>query len=180
MQICSLCSKEYPDTIRVCHLSHCSFCGSTKIQKNERFSGIDIPTLIILGGFFAILFVGIFMDKIQDLIVILAIMLGFLIITVPLRSKLNQNYVCTKCLAKNFVPISKIELGASKMVSKNRSSNDVIKNGLNYMMDEQKSHHRRDWMIRIIGTIALVAVAIFGLLFQEIITKWVQEQFGLF
>jgi hypothetical protein len=138
-----------------------------------------MPTLIILGGFFALIFVGIFMNKIQELIVILAIMLGFLVITIPLSARLHQNFICTKCMAKNFVPISQIELSGSKTSTKNKVSDD-LRNELNYLINEQKSHLRRDWIIRIIGTIALITIAIFGLLFQEIITKWIQETFDLF
>lgn len=175
MKYCSLCNREYADSIKICQLQHCPFCGSNKLQGFSKHFGMDTPILIFVMGFFSVLIITILLDKLSEMMVFLAMMVGFLIVILPSSVKSRHTFSCTQCLGNNFTPIMKIELADTKINnSQNTSTSDnIIKERLDSMRDEQKKHHEKIRTLRIVAVGVAITFGIVGLFFQELISEWV-------
>jgi len=75
---------------------------------------------------------------------------------------------CQECKAKNFPSVSEIKLNPLKRdttIDDEDLSKKIAKTILDGLSKEQKKHNKRDMMIRIIGAISLITIAILGTFF---------------
>lgn len=173
MQTCPLCKSNYNDMTKVCPLEHCSNCGSSKLQVHKKRSFQNnkarLNFLFILPslGFFVLVYGYLLVQG--ELVPFFSIVAVYSVFFMAVLAKTTkQNINCIECNAKNFPSISKINLNPIK---KNKSIIDddeitkISKTILTELSKEQKKHNKKDIIIRIIGAISLIVIAILGTFF---------------
>ena len=174
MQQCPLCRTEYNDLTQICPLKHCSNCGSLQLtfHKNRSFQTSRakqnfvflLPTL----GFFVLVFGYVFVKG--ELISFLSIVAVFSVFFISVLFKITvRNIHCQDCNAKNFPYVCDIKLNpATKkdvVIDDKDLTQKIAKTVLEGLSKEQKRHNKRDLVIRIVGFISLVTIAILGTFF---------------
>jgi hypothetical protein len=80
-----------------------------------------------------------------------------------------KNIDCKDCSAKNFPFVSNINLNPIKkgknVIDDEEITQKIAKTVLDGLSKEQKKHNRRDMIIRTIGAISMVIIAILGTFF---------------
>lgn len=112
-------------------------------------------------------------------------MLVYLIVVIPISPRLEKkNHDCSICGGKGFIPITKINLSDDILESRSHDTADsekkVLQDEMDEMKDTQKKYFKKEWVLRILGTIIIVSFAAFGLLFGDTISQWVSHNTELF
>lgn len=173
MQKCPLCQTEYNDAAQVCPLKHCSNCGSLKLQsyKKRSFQSTRAKQnfIFILPplGFFVLVYGYLFVQG--DLIPFLSIVAVYTVFFIGMLFKMTiKNINCQECKAKNFPFASDIKLNPLQrdtLIDDEDLSKKIAKTVLDGLSKEQKKHNKRDMMIRIIGAVSLITIAVIGTFF---------------
>lgn len=174
MQKCPLCHTEYNDLTQVCPLKHCSNCGSLKLNshKNRSFqtSRAKQNFVFILPplGFFVLVYGYLFVQG--DLILFLSIVAIYSVFFISILFKITiKNINCLDCNAKNFPFVSDINLNPIRTESPTIEDEDFIKRITKTVLEglskEQKKHNKKDIIIRTVGAISLIVIAILGTFF---------------
>jgi len=174
MQKCPLCQTEYNNVTKVCPLRHCSNCGSLKLQthKKRRFQTprtkqnfvFILPPL----GFFVLVYGYLFVQG--NLILFLSIVAVYSVFFISILFKITiKNITCKECNARNFSFVSNIDMNSIKWddnsIDKKDLTKKIAKTVLEGLSKEQKKHNKKDIMVRIIGAVSLVIIAILGTFF---------------
>lgn len=110
MTFCTLCNKEYDNKIKNCALSHCVSCGSTRLWT-EKTRVINPISLIVIFGFFVIVFLIVIMEEIPT---VLYYFIGSFIVLIgfSLQDSFKSGTVnlCLDCFAKGFIPLKNVKL----------------------------------------------------------------------
>lgn len=159
---------------QVCPLRHCSNCGSLKLKshKNRSFQTprakqnfvLIIPPL----GFFVLVYGYFFVQG--NLISFLSIVAVYSIFFISILFKITiKNINCLDCSAKNFPFVSDINLNPIRkdgaVIDDEDLTKKIAKTVLEGLSKEQKKHNKRDILIRTIGAISLIVIAILGTFF---------------
>lgn len=174
MQKCSLCQTEYNDMAKVCPLKHCSNCGSLKLQthKKRRFQTARAKQNFILVlpplGFFVLVYGYLIVQG--DLISFLSIVSVYSVFFIIILVKITiQNIDCKECHARNFPFVNDIHLNSitlnGNLIDEDDLTKKISKTILEGLSKEQKSHNKKDIMIRIIGAVSLIVIATLGTFF---------------
>ena len=174
MKKCPLCQTEYNDATRVCPLKHCSNCGSLKLQTHKKRS-FQTPRakqnfIFILPplGFFVLVYGYLLVQG--DLILFLSIVAVYSVFFMSILFKTTiKNINCSECNAENFCYVKNINMDSLNQnidsVDKKDLTKKIAKMVLDGLSKEQKKHNKKDIMVRIIGAISLVVIAILGTFF---------------
>lgn len=174
MQSCPLCHTEYNDMTQVCPLRHCSNCGSLKLKshKNRSFqtSKAKQNFVFILPplGFFVLVYGYLFVQG--NLISFLSIVAVYSIFFISILFKITiKNINCLDCNAKNFQFVSNINLNPIRIddsiIDDEDLTQKIAKTVLEGLSKEQKKHNKRDIIIRTVGAISLIVIAVIGTFF---------------
>lgn len=174
MQKCPLCQTEYNDMAKVCPLKHCSNCGSLKLQTHKKRSFqtarakqnfiFVLPPL----GFFVLVYGYLIVQG--DLIPFLSIVSVYSVFFIIILVKITiQNIDCKECHARNFPFVSDIHLNSitlnGNLIDEDDLTKKISKTILEGLSKEQKSHNKKDIIIRIIGAVSLMVIATLGTFF---------------
>jgi len=174
MKRCPLCQTEYNDLVKVCPLKHCSNCGSLKLQTHKKRSFqtsrakqnfvFILPPL----GFFVLVY-G-YLTVQGSLIPFLSIVSVYSVLFISILVKITiQNIDCKDCNARNFPFVSDINLNSitlnGNLVDEDDLTKKISKTILEGLSKEQKSHNKKDILIRIIGAVSLIVIATLGTFF---------------
>ena len=174
MQKCPLCQTEYNDMAKVCPLKHCSNCGSLKLQTHKKRSFqtarakqnfiFVLPPL----GFFVLVYGYLIVQG--DLIPFLSIVSVYSVFFIIILVKITiQNIDCKECNARNFPFVSDIHLNSitlnGNLIDEDDLTKKISKTILEGLSKEQKSHNKKDIIIRIIGAVSLMVIATLGTFF---------------
>lgn len=174
MQKCPLCQTEYNDVTKFCPLKHCSNCGSLNLKSYKKRSFHSsrakqnfifiLPPL----GFFVLVYGYLFAQG--DLIPFLSIVAVYSVFFIGMLLRVTlKNIDCKDCSAKNFPFVSNINLNPIKkgknVIDDEEITQKIAKTVLDGLSKEQKKHNRRDMIIRTIGAISMVIIAILGTFF---------------
>ena len=174
MQKCLLCQTEYNEIAKVCPLKHCSNCGSLKLQTHKKRS-FQTPRakqnfVFILPplGFFVLVYGYLFVQG--DLVIFLSIVAVYSVFFISILLKITiKNINCKECNARNFPFVSNIRLNSIKQNETSIDDEDltkrIAKTVLEGLSKEQKKHNKKDILIRIVGAVFLVVIAILGTFF---------------
>lgn len=174
MNRCPLCQTEYNDLVKVCPLKHCSNCGSLKLQtykkRNFQTSRAKQNFVFILAplGFFVLVYGYLIVQG--DLIPFLSIVSVYSVFFISILVKITiPNIDCKECNARNFPFVSDINLNSitlnGNLVDEDDLTKRISKTILEGLSQEQKSHNKKDIMIRIIGAVSLIVIATLGTFF---------------
>jgi predicted nucleic acid-binding Zn ribbon protein len=171
MQKCPLCKTEYNDMAKVCPLKHCSNCGSLKLQSYKKRSFqtsrakqnfvFILPPL----GFFVLVYGFLFVQG--DLILFLSIVAVYSVFFICILFKITtRNIDCIECNAKNFPFASNINLNSiiqNDILNEDEDlTQKISKTILEGLSKEQKKHNRKDLIIRAVGAVSLIVIAVIG------------------
>ena len=174
MQKCPLCQTQYNDMTQVCPLKHCSNCGSLNLKsfKKRSFQSsrskqnfiFILPPL----GFFVLVYGYLFVQG--DLIPFLSIVALYSVFFISLLFKLTvKNINCLDCNARNFPSVTNISLNpikkAGTVIDDEELTQKIAKTVLEGLSKEQKRHNKRDMIIRTIGAVTMIIIAILGTFF---------------
>ena len=174
MQKCPLCQTEYNDMAKVCPLKHCSNCGSLKLQTHKKRSFqtarakqnfiFVFPPL----GFFVLVYGYLIVQG--DLVPFLSIVSVYSVFFIIILVKITiQNINCKECNARNFPFLSDIHLNSitlnGNLIDEDDLTKKISKTILEVLSKEQKSHNKKDIIIRIIGAVSLIVIATLGTFF---------------
>jgi len=174
MQKCLLCQTEYNDMAKVCPLKHCSNCGSLKLQIRKRKSFQStrakqnfvfiLPPL----GFFVLVYGYLFVQG--DLVQFFSIVAVYSVFFISVLFKITiKNINCKECNARNFPFVNNVNFNSIKQNTTLFEDEDltkkIAKTVLEGLSKEQKKHNKKDIIIRILGAVSLVIVAILGTFF---------------
>jgi len=175
MQKCPLCQTEYNDIAKVCPSQHCSNCGSLKLQTHKKRS-FQTPRakqnfVFILPplGFFVLVYGYLFVQG--DLVPFLSIVAVYSVFFISILFKITiKNINCKECNATNFPFVSDVNLNLIKQDGASIDDDEdltkkIAKTVLEGLSKEQKKHNRKDIIIRIVGAVSLVVIAILGTFF---------------
>lgn len=159
---------------KVCPLKHCSNCGSLKLEahNSRRFHNYRakqnfvfiLPPL----GFFVLVYGYLFVGG--DLIPFLSIVAVYSVFFISVLFKTTiKNINCNECKASNYPFVSDIPLNPIEQIGTYQNDEDLTKKIAKTVLDglskQQRQHNRKDIMIRIVGAISLVIIAILGTFF---------------
>jgi predicted nucleic acid-binding Zn-ribbon protein len=174
MKRCPLCQTEYNDMAKVCPLRHCSNCGSLKLQSHKKRSfqtsqtkqnfAFILPPL----GFFVLVYGYLFVQV--YLIFFLSIVAVYSVFFIGILFKITiKNIDCKECNARNFPFVSDINIDSAKLNGDLIDEEDlpikIAKTILEGLSKEQKKHNKKDILIRIVGAVSLVVIAVLGTFF---------------
>jgi len=174
MQKCPLYQTEYNEIAKVCPLKHCSNCGSLKLQTYKKRS-FQTPRakqnfVFILPplGFFVLVYGYLFVQG--DLVPFLSILAVYSVFFLSVLFKITiKNINCKECNARNFPFVSDVNLNLIKQDGASIDDEDltkkIAKTVLEGLSKEQKKHNKKDIIIRIVGAVSLVVIAILGTFF---------------
>lgn len=173
MQRCPLCQTQYNDLTQVCPLKHCSNCGSIDLKSFKQRS-FQTPRakqnfIFILPplGFFVLVYGYLFVQG--ELIPFLSIVTLYTAFFIGVLVKFTEkNISCQDCNAKNFPPVTNINLNPikkSEKVMDEEITQKIAKTVLDGLSKEQKKHNKRDMIIRIMGATSMMIIAILGTFF---------------
>ena len=174
MQKCPLCQTQYNDMAQVCPLKHCSNCGSIDLKsfKKRSFQSsrskqnfiFILPPL----GFFVLVYGYLLVQG--ELIPFLSIVALYTVLFISLLFKLTvKNINCQDCNAKNFPFVTNISLNPIRkpgtVIDDEEFTQKIAKTVLEGLKMEQKKHNKRDMIIRTIGAVSMIIIAILGTFF---------------
>jgi len=174
MQKCPLCQSQYNDLTQVCPLKHCSNCGSLNLKsfKKRSFQSprskqnfiFILPPL----GFFVLVYGYLFVQG--ELIPFLSIVALYTVFFISLLFKLTvKNINCQDCNAKNFPFVTNINLNPIRtegtVIDDTELTQKIAKTVLEGLSKEQKKHNKKDMLIRTIGALSMIVIAILGTFF---------------
>jgi predicted nucleic acid-binding Zn ribbon protein len=174
MQKCPLCQTGYNYMTKVCPLKHCSNCGSLKLQTHKKRS-FQTPRakqnfIFILPplGFFVLVYGYLFVQG--DLILFLSIVAVYSVFFISILFKITiKNINCKECNARNFPFVIDVNLNLIKqnriLIDDEDLTKKIAKTILEGLSKEQKKHNKKDIIIRIVGAVSLVIIAILGTFF---------------
>jgi len=174
MQKCPLCQTEYNDVARVCPLKHCSNCGSLKLLTSKKRSfqtSRDKQNFIFFLpplGFFVLVYGYLFVQG--DLILFFSIVAVYSVFFIGILFKITiQNIDCKECRARNFPFVSDINLNSTRLngnfIDEEDMTKKISKTILEGLSKEQKKHNKKDILVRIIGAVSLIVIAMLGTFF---------------
>jgi len=174
MQKCPLCQTEYNDVTRVCPLKHCSNCGSLKLLTSKKRSfqtSRDKQNFIFFLpplGFFVLVYGYLFVQG--DLILFFSIVAVYSVFFIGILFKITiQNIDCKECRARNFPFVSDINLNSTRLngnfIDEEDMTKKISKTILEGLSKEQKKHNKKDILVRIIGAVSLIVIAMLGTFF---------------
>ena len=174
MKRCPLCQTEYNNMVKVCPLKHCTNCGSLKLQTHKKRSFqtsrakqnfiFVLPPL----GFFVLVYGYLIVQG--DLISFFSIVSVYSVFFISILVKITiQNIDCKECNARNFPFVSDINLNSitlnGNLFDEDDLTKKISKTILEGLSKEQKSHNKKDIVIRIIGAVSLIVIATLGTFF---------------
>lgn len=174
MQKCPLCKTEYNDVTKVCPLKHCSNCGSLDLKsykkRNFKSNRAKQNFVFILPplGFFVLVYGYLFFQG--ELIPFLSIVAVYSVFFISMLFKVTiKNIDCKDCNAKNFPFVSNINLNPIKKgdvaIDSEEITQKIAKTVLDGLSKEQKKHNKRDMIIRTVGAVSMIIIAILGTFF---------------
>ena len=174
MQKCPICQTEYNDMTKVCPLKHCSNCGSLKLQthKKRNFQSYRAKQnfIFILPplGFFVLVYGYLFVQG--DLILFLSIVAVYSVLFISILFKITfKNINCNECHASNYPFVKDIPLNPLEPMGNSLDDEDLTKKISKTVLEglaiQQRQHNKKDIIIRIIGAVSLVVIAILGTFF---------------
>jgi len=187
MKYCPKCTKEYNINTKVCPLDHCPNCGSLELKRQlsreyRRYGFSNIVTagifIVIFGGMFtALTFASGIVYGFIGLSILIAIS------TMLVLSQTKPNFMCTSCKAKKFTPDNLIKLHYKDKqktgVNNTSMTYEPEQNDISKKFDEfsevQKEHHKRDFILRIVGIVIGAIFGIVGLIYSGLPLDFLSE-----